>query len=227
MSDSFSCRLLPLRWCSCPPATAGFTTYLCECAAGLGARLWSAVEGFREGIVGFTEGVDPPFTGVEVAPIRFACSVASTGALGRSSLLENILVNLSLMDDFSTCFGPPSEGMLPLVGWPFCGFKLGDLVGSSTDFKDDCFDAFGEVVLSEAVDISGDECRDVVKDPDGEGRCTIVSRSITRRAADPRYQDEGSVRQPQVFLVGLFLDGGDEGRSRGMNGRWRPRSPVG
>lgn len=38
--------------------------------------------------------------------------------------------------------------------WPFCGRNLGDLVESSTDFIEDCLEALGETVFSEALDIA-------------------------------------------------------------------------
>lgn len=40
------------------------------------------------------------------------------------------------------------------MGCPFCGRNFGDRVESSTDFMEDCLEALGETVFSEALDIS-------------------------------------------------------------------------
>lgn len=122
---------------------------LCGCACAFDVPAFSGtllvVDCLREGA-----GVDLP--GGVLVPVDDALACCDVEPM--SLLLENILVSLSFTEvPLSSDFGKASAERLPLMGWQFWGFRLGDLVGSSTDLIDEGCDAGGEVsfVFSEAL----------------------------------------------------------------------------
>jgi len=119
-----------------------------EVVLAVPSRALSLVEGLRTG------GALAAAVVAAVVPLEGLGDISpdAAGSLV-TSLLENILVSLSLTDVFSGCFGCPSALRSPLglaAGWPFSGLSLGDRVGNSTDLIDEGCEA-GGVVFSEAL----------------------------------------------------------------------------